>query len=97
MDTLTNLENLIDNIMKLQLTLNIDEVHAAQALERFIKNNPHSYGDSKRVQLYLSLLKKINTEATKDDLVEFMPRDKKFVLDETVKVDNSKLSKTLTI
>ena len=83
--------------MKLQLTLNIDEVHAAQALERFIKNNKYIFGDEVRRQLYLSLLKKINTEATKDDLVEFMPRNEKFVLDETVKVDNSKLSKTLTI
>ena len=82
--------------MKLQLTLNIDEVHAAQALERFIKNNKYIFGDNMRVHLYLSLLKKINTEATKDDLVEFMPRNEKFVLDETVKVDNSKLSKTET-
>lgn len=82
--------------MKLQITLNIDEVHAAQALERFIKNNKYIFGDEVRRQLYLSLLKKINTEATKDDLLEFMPRDKKFVLDESVKVDNSKLSKTLT-
>lgn len=82
--------------MKLQLTLNIDEVHAAQALERFIKNNKYIFGDAIRVQLYLSLLKKISTEATKDDLVEFVPRDEKFVLDETVKVDNAKLSKSLT-
>jgi hypothetical protein len=67
--------------MKLTITANIDEVHAAQALERFIKNNKYIFGDNKRVELYLSLLKKITAEATKDDLEEYMPRNEKYVLD----------------
>ena len=67
--------------MKLQLIVNIDEIHACQALERFIKNNKYIFGDNKRVELYLSLLKKITAEATKNDLEEYMPRNEKYVLD----------------
>lgn len=84
--------------MKLQLTLNIDEIHAGQALERFIKNNKYIFGDNKRVELYLSLLKKITSEATKNDLEEYVPRNDKFVLHSTIETekDDAKLSKTVT-